>query len=87
MLCLQSKPAKTPSTLAEGAKTRYDDFVVTHINQTNYIHANFVFLSWHRLFVNAYEDALRNECGYTGYQPWWVSFAYGNLFLVGESTK
>lgn len=31
-------PAKTPSDLAEGAKTRYDDWIVTHINQTLKIH-------------------------------------------------
>lgn len=37
VLCLQSLPARTPSHLA-GAKTRYDDFLATHINQTIYIH-------------------------------------------------
>lgn len=36
--CLMQLPAKTPSALAEGAKTRYDDFVVAHINQTLTIH-------------------------------------------------
>lgn len=27
------------------------------------------FLPWHRLYVWHYENALRTECGYTGYQP------------------
>lgn len=36
--CLMQLPAKTPSAVAEGAKTRYDDFVVAHINQTLTIH-------------------------------------------------
>lgn len=36
--CLMELPAKTPSDLAPGAKTRYDDWVVTHINQTLKIH-------------------------------------------------
>lgn len=27
------------------------------------------FLSWHRYFVHTFETALRDECGYTGYQP------------------
>lgn len=27
------------------------------------------FLTWHRYFVWAYEEALRNECGYKGSQP------------------
>ena len=38
LLCLQRLPARTPSNLAAGAKTRYDDFLATHINQTIYIH-------------------------------------------------
>lgn len=29
------------------------------------------FLSWHRYFTWSYEKALREECGYTGYQPYW----------------
>lgn len=37
--CLMDKPAKTPSDVAPGAKTRYDDFIVTHINQTLTIHS------------------------------------------------
>lgn len=37
--CLMQLPAKTPSTLAPGAKTRYDDWVVAHINQTLKIHS------------------------------------------------
>ncbi|KAF3008598.1 hypothetical protein E8E13_007715 [Curvularia kusanoi] len=69
--CLQSKPAKTPTAVASGARTRYDDFVATHINQTLTIHGNGNFLSWHRYFVWAYEEALRNECGYKGYQPYY----------------
>lgn len=36
--CLMNLPAKTPSNVAAGAKSRYDDFVVTHIQQTNTIH-------------------------------------------------
>ena len=38
VLCLQDLPARTPSHLAAGAKTRYDDFLATHINQTLEIH-------------------------------------------------
>lgn len=28
-----------------------------------------IFLAWHRYFVWQYEKALREECGYKGYQP------------------
>jgi tyrosinase len=38
VLCLGRKPARTPAAIAAGAKTRYDDFVVTHIQQTRTIH-------------------------------------------------
>lgn len=69
--CLYNKPSKTPSILAPGAKTRYDDFVATHINQTLFIHGTGNFLSWHRYFTWAYEQALRNECGYKRYQPYY----------------
>ncbi|OAL45941.1 Di-copper centre-containing protein [Pyrenochaeta sp. DS3sAY3a] len=75
--CLAKKPAKTPAGLAAGAKNRYDDFVATHINQTLAIHGTGNFLTWHRYYTWAYEQVLRNECGYKGYQPyynwpWWA---------------
>lgn len=69
--CLQSKPSRTPSALAPGAKSRFDDFVATHINQTLSIHYTANFLSWHRYFTWSYEEALRSECGYRGDQPYW----------------
>ncbi|CCF45515.1 tyrosinase central domain-containing protein, partial [Colletotrichum higginsianum] len=36
--CLQSRPARTPSSEAPGARSRFDDFVATHINQTFTVH-------------------------------------------------
>ena len=38
VLCLQEKQSKTPSSLIPGAKSRFDDWVGTHINQTTTIH-------------------------------------------------
>jgi hypothetical protein len=38
--CLGKTKARTPSAIAAGAKTRYDDFVVTHILLTPYTHGN-----------------------------------------------
>jgi tyrosinase len=69
--CLQEKPARTPATVASGAKTRFDDFVATHINQTTTIHYTANFLSWHRYYTWLYEEALRKECGFKGDQPYW----------------
>lgn len=67
--CLQTKHSKSDPAWAPAARTRYDDFVAIHVNQTMFIHGNGLFLTWHRYFVWAYEQALRNECGYKGYQP------------------
>lgn len=66
--CLLSTPSKSGS-FCPGCKSRYDDFVAVHINQTLTIHGTANFLSWHRYFIWAYESALRNECGYQGWQP------------------
>ncbi|KAK8029799.1 hypothetical protein PG993_011090 [Apiospora rasikravindrae] len=67
--CLMSLPANTPSDYAPGAKSRYDDFIVTHINHTLDAHYTGNFMTWHRWFIYTYETALRDECGYKGYQP------------------
>ncbi|KAF2822595.1 Di-copper centre-containing protein [Ophiobolus disseminans] len=90
--CLAKLPAKTPAGLAAGAKNRYDDFVATHINQTLAIHGTGNFLTWHRYFTWAYEQVLRNECGYKGYQPyynwaWWASDPSKSPALDGSATS
>jgi tyrosinase len=69
--CLAKLPAKTPSSVAAGARSRYDDLVVTHIQQSTTIHGTGNFLSWHRYFTWTFEQMLRNECGYKGYQPYY----------------
>lgn len=33
-------------------------------------------MTWHRYFLHSYETALRDECGYEGYQPCWRWFKY-----------
>jgi tyrosinase len=71
VLCLQKKPPRFPKSFAPGVRSRFDDFVAIHINQTLTIHYTATFLSWHRYFTWIYEQALRNECGYTGTQPYW----------------
>ncbi|KAK1969298.1 Di-copper centre-containing protein [Colletotrichum sublineola] len=69
--CMLTSPSKSDPAFAPGARNRYDDFVAVHINQTVQIHGTGNFLTWHRYFVHAYEEALRNECGYKGAQPYW----------------
>ncbi|KAL8383595.1 hypothetical protein RB595_010677 [Gaeumannomyces hyphopodioides] len=69
--CLLTKPSKLDPARYPGAKSRYDDFVAVHINQSLTIHGTGNFLSWHRYYTWAYETALRTECGFTGTQPYW----------------
>ena len=67
VLCLMELPSQLDDV--PGARNRFDDFAATHINLTLHIHLDGQFLSWHRNFVWLYETALREECGYHGYQP------------------
>ncbi|KAI1101599.1 Di-copper centre-containing protein [Jackrogersella minutella] len=69
--CLAAKRPKMDTSLAPGAVNRLDDFTYTHINQTNIIHQSGYLLPWHRLFLWKMEQALRDECGYKGYLPYW----------------
>ncbi|ORY64814.1 tyrosinase central domain-containing protein [Pseudomassariella vexata] len=71
VLCLQSLPPISDNVTVPGARSRFDDFVAVHIKMSGSIHATANFLTWHRYFTWAYEKALREECGYTGYQPYW----------------
>lgn len=45
VLCLQRKQTKTPASLIPGARSRFDDWVGTHINQTMTIHYTGTFLA------------------------------------------
>ncbi|KAG6085414.1 hypothetical protein E4U15_001272 [Claviceps sp. LM218 group G6] len=69
--CLAELPSKIDPKLAPGARSRYDDFEAIHIRLATKIHGTGLFLPWHRHFLYLYETALRDECGYTGYQPYW----------------
>ncbi|KAI1070988.1 hypothetical protein NW752_002556 [Fusarium irregulare] len=80
VLCLREKPSKSDPSFAPGARTRYDDFVAVHINQTQSIHATGNFFTWHRHYVGAYEKALQDECGYNGTQPYWNWFETGDIY-------
>ncbi|TKA30059.1 hypothetical protein B0A50_02778 [Salinomyces thailandicus] len=54
-----------------GVKSRFDEFVATHINYTMNIHDTADFLAWHRTFIHFWEQDLKNLCGYTGNLPYW----------------
>ncbi|KAH6561184.1 hypothetical protein BASA60_011553 [Batrachochytrium salamandrivorans] len=67
--CLRRARSTFPKNT--GSRSLYDDFVYTHVGVGNLAHTTAVFLPWHRLFMQNYEDALRNVCGYTGFLPYW----------------
>lgn len=69
--CLMKLPPRTSQEIAPGAKSRFDDFNVIHIQKTLQVHYTGNFQPWHRWFLFNYEKALRDECGYKGYQPYW----------------
>ncbi|KAF2799260.1 Di-copper centre-containing protein [Melanomma pulvis-pyrius CBS 109.77] len=71
VLCLQSLPPKADKKKYPGLNNRYDDFVLTHETQAFHLHSTPHLFPAHRLYIWAYEKALREECGYTGYQPYW----------------
>lgn len=64
-----SKPAKAPKDQVPGAISRFDDFVATHMTMAPMLHSPANLFAAHRYYIWAYEKALREECGYKGYQP------------------
>lgn len=76
-LCLINSPAKDGLPYS---KTRWDELTYSHAIQTNWIHDVGSFLPWHRYFMWTHEKLLRDECNYTGYQPYWEeSLDSGNI--------
>ena len=49
--CILKKPSKLPAGKYPGAKTRYDDFVVVHMNMTPSVHSTANFMHWHRYYI------------------------------------
>ncbi|KAF9038245.1 tyrosinase [Panaeolus papilionaceus] len=69
VLCLQSLPPNDETNTI--AKSRFDEFQGLHVSSADSVHLVGQFLPWHRYFVLRYETALREECGYTGGNPYW----------------
>ncbi|GAB1316309.1 hypothetical protein MFIFM68171_06519 [Madurella fahalii] len=67
-LCLMSLPA----TLGlNGTKNRFEELQAIHQVQSSITHGVGAFLPYHRLHMYAHEQVMRDECGYTGAQPYW----------------
>lgn len=67
--CLMKLPPKSDRETYPGALSRFDDFVAYHMTHAMQLHDNLHLFGAHKYYVWLFEEALRNECGYTGYQP------------------
>ncbi|GAP84436.1 putative tyrosinase [Rosellinia necatrix] len=81
--CLINKPA---SGRFSPSKNRYEDFVRLHQSYAPNIHSRSTsvqthkFLLWHRYYVWAFEQVLRDECGFNRAMPWWDEKKWAGKF-------
>ncbi|KAK3349056.1 hypothetical protein B0T25DRAFT_233859 [Lasiosphaeria hispida] len=68
--CLMKLPPKAPKDKYPGALSRFDDFVAYHMTHAMELHDNYHLFPAHKHFLWVYEQTLREECGYKGYQPY-----------------
>ncbi|EME40254.1 hypothetical protein DOTSEDRAFT_137456 [Dothistroma septosporum NZE10] len=91
--CMANLPAKSSKSFAPGARNRWDDFVAAHIKVWRDIHFSVWNTIWHRQFVWIMEQALRQECGYDGWMPYfdWSRYLDGppekNPLFDGSDTS
>ncbi|KAI2638424.1 hypothetical protein GGS21DRAFT_548922 [Xylaria nigripes] len=83
--CLFNSPSKT---FPDVAANRYEDFVRIHQSDAPNIHSRSTtqqthkFLLWHRYFLWAWEQALRDECGFNRAMPWWDEKKWAGKFAA-----
>ncbi|KAI1174842.1 hypothetical protein F4777DRAFT_368085 [Nemania sp. FL0916] len=81
--CLIKRPA---SGRFSPSKNRYEDLVRLHQSYAPNIHSRSTsqqthkFLLWHRYFVWAFEQILRDECGFNRAMPWWDEKKWSGRF-------
>ncbi|PYH96444.1 Di-copper centre-containing protein, partial [Aspergillus ellipticus CBS 707.79] len=70
-LCLMDPERAPAKTGTYGSKSRWDELLVSHVAQVQFIHVTGAFFPWHRWYTRVHENLLRDECGYTGPYPYW----------------
>ncbi|CAG9945977.1 unnamed protein product [Clonostachys rosea f. rosea IK726] len=68
--CLMKKPPQSSENDIPGARSRYDDFLGTHIINADNVHFVGVFYPYHRLLLHSFEQAL-STCGWKDGIPYW----------------
>ncbi|RYP25508.1 hypothetical protein DL768_011472 [Monosporascus sp. mg162] len=66
--CLKTVPSRLSNSSSDSL---WDDFGHVHRQLDTSIHLVAVFLPWHRWYVQLYENALREDCGYNGTTVCW----------------
>ncbi|KAI1810793.1 hypothetical protein GGS20DRAFT_589178 [Poronia punctata] len=75
-----------PSGKFSPSKNRYEDFVRLHQSYAPNIHSRSTqvqthkFLLWHRYYFWAFEQVLRDECGFNRAMPWWDEKKWAGKF-------
>ncbi|KAK7957228.1 uncharacterized protein PG986_006450 [Apiospora aurea] len=69
--CMMKEPGTATATLSI-VRNRFEDFLATHVKQTDFVHFVGIFYPYHRLLLAEYETALWN-CGWDRAlgQPFW----------------
>jgi tyrosinase len=80
--CLMSKP---PSGAFPPSKSRWEDFARLHQMYTPNIHQNQKFLPWHRYFTWAFEQVLREECGFNRNFFWFDETKHSGAFSNSDA--
>lgn len=75
---------RNPSKGYPGSTNRYEDFVQVHQQVADNVHNNRKFLVWHRAYLWAFEEALRNECGFTESLPWFDETNWAGRFAASD---
>ncbi|KAJ3866692.1 Di-copper centre-containing protein [Lentinula novae-zelandiae] len=65
----------------------YDDIVYMHMDLNHIIHFTGLFLPFHRWYVQMYENALKEKCGFNGTSPYWNWAAGEYLLSTLDSVK
>ena len=79
--CLLGKPSKGGFS---GSKNRYEDFVQVHQSVTDNVHNNRKFIVWHRAFLWAFEQVMKNECGFNDAIPWFDETKFSGNYAASS---
>ncbi|KAI1824263.1 hypothetical protein F4861DRAFT_270582 [Xylaria intraflava] len=75
--CLLNRPS---AKVFPQATNRYEDFVALHQAYRYIAHDNQIFFPWHRYLIWAFEQALRNECQFTGPLFWFDEVKHAGAY-------